>query len=103
MLFADGELFYDLTLYTERTSPPLCTLLHTAPFPSAHAGAKRSGGTYCYSVTERQQGEKKSPYISCNVEIYECCHWLGVPYDHRSLVLGPVEHAMSTARRIRPH
>ena len=57
MLFADGELFCDLLFYTERVLLPLP--LHIARSPSTDVDAKRSGVPTCYSVTARQQGEKK--------------------------------------------
>jgi len=94
MLFADGELFYDLTLYTtERrvSSPTLCTLLHTAHSPSAHAGTKRSGVPTYLLFRQGKPTRRKKSYISWAVETYGCCGWLGMPYDHRSLVLGPMK------------
>ena len=84
MLFADGELFYNLPFYTERRTsfPSLCAPLRTACSPNTHVGGKRSGVPTCHSVTAKQRGEKQNKYVVKLTRVvagWECqmttAHW----------------------------
>ncbi|KAI9570833.1 hypothetical protein HD554DRAFT_2081606 [Boletus coccyginus] len=75
--------------------PPPSGCSCTQPIRPARMPVRRDR-RYLPAIPSQQSNKEKKYRTSLGT--YECCYWLGMPNNHRSLVLEPIEKAASVAR-----